>query len=163
MNESANPRNAEKSRDTYRKNSAQLGALGQYAELPESMRTFAEHNIAQTREVYERSKDALEAVLVSWERTFDAASQGATAPNRKVVDITQRNLATGFEFASNLAGAKNLTAAMELQTAYWRQQLNMLGSQAEEMSTLSSKIAADITEPLKAQASRGMQDLRKTS
>ena len=73
--------------------------------MPEAVRVFAEKNIAQSREIYERSKDALESVLESWERTFDAAGQGAVALNRKVIDITQRNINSSFEFAKSLAGA----------------------------------------------------------
>jgi hypothetical protein len=36
------------------------------------------------------AKDALEAVFESWERSFDAAGQGAVALNRKVIDTAQR-------------------------------------------------------------------------
>jgi hypothetical protein len=60
------------------------------------MRALAEKNITQMREVYERSKDAFETVLVSWERALDAAGQGAVALNRKVIDIAQRNINSGF-------------------------------------------------------------------
>jgi phasin len=127
------------------------------------MRALAEKNIAQTRELYERSKDALEAVVASWEKSFDAAGQGAAALNRKVIDITQRNINSGFEFAKSLAGAKNLAEAMELQATYWRKQLSTLGAQAEEVRTLSTQVTADVTEPIKAQVTRGMEELRRPS
>jgi phasin len=127
------------------------------------MRALAEKNIAQTRELYERSKDALETVLASWEKSFDAAGQGAAALNRKVIDITQRNINSGFEFAKSLAGAKNLAEAMELQATFWRKELGMLGAQAEEMRSLSTQVTTDVTEPIKAQVKRGMDELRKPS
>lgn len=69
-------------------------------ETPETMRVLAEKNITQAREVYERSKNALEAVLDSWETSFDAANQGAMALNRKIIDIAQRNINSGFELRS---------------------------------------------------------------
>jgi phasin len=154
MNESSNSKvAAEKARDSYRK----TAALVQDTQSPEAMRALAEKNIAQTRELYEHSKDALETVLVSCERAFDAAGQGATALNRKVIDITQRNINSGFEFAKSLAGTKNLAEVMELQAAYWRKQLAVLGTQAEELRTLSSRVTADVTDPIKAQMSRGME------
>ena len=83
---------AEKARDTYRKAAAQFEDLAGDAQVPEAMRALAEKNIAQTREIYERSKDALDTVLESWERSFDAVGQGAVALNRKVIDIAQRNI-----------------------------------------------------------------------
>ena len=131
--------------------------------MPEAVRALAENNIAQARQMYERSKDALEAVLASWERSFDAASQGAAAINRKVIEITQRNINSGFEYAKGLAGAKNLAEVMELQTAYWRKQLSMLGAQAEEMRDLSSQVTTDVTAPIQAQVKRGMDELQKAT
>ena len=69
--------------------------------MPEAMRALAEKNVAQTREIYERSKTALDAVLESWERSFDAVGQGAVALNRKVIDIAQRNINSSFDLAKN--------------------------------------------------------------
>jgi hypothetical protein len=47
---------------------------------------------------------------------------------------------------------KNLAEAMELQAAYWRKQLGELAVQAGEIRTLSTKVAADVAAPIKAQA-----------
>ena len=105
---------AEKARDTYRKAAAQFEDLAGDAQVPEAMRALAEKNIAQTREIYERSKDALDTVLESWERSFDAVGQGAVALNRKVIDIAQRNINSSFDLAKRLAAAKNIAEAMEL-------------------------------------------------
>ena len=149
-----------KSRDTDP--SAQLDEFTN-TQVPEAVRALAEKNIAQTRELYERSKDALEVVIASWERSFDAANQGAAALNRKAIEITQRNINSGFEFAKSLAGAKNLGEAMELQAAYWRKQLGILEAQAEEVRNLSSQVTADVTEPIKAQVKRGMDQLHKAT
>src|SRR5690242_17935405 len=112
--------------------------LARNTEVPEAMRALAEKNITQTREVYERSRDAFETVLGSWERALDAAGQGAVALNRKVIDIAQRNINSGFDLAKSLAGAKNLAEWLELQAAYWRKQLGALTAQAEGFHSLSA-------------------------
>jgi phasin len=150
MNESVNPKAAaEKARETSRKTAAQFEELAY--DTPETMRAFAEKSVAHTRELYERSKDALEAVRESWEKSFDAAGQGAMAFNRKVIDIAQRNINSSFDLAKSLAGAKNLAETMELHGAYWRKQLDALATQAEEVRALSAKVTANATEPLKTQ------------
>jgi len=57
MTESLNPKVAAgKARDTYRKTAAQFEELVHDTQLPEAMRALAEKNIAQTRELYERSE-----------------------------------------------------------------------------------------------------------
>ena len=151
MNESLDPKVA------ARKTVARFEELARDTEVPQAMRDLAERNIAQMRESYERSKDALEGVVQSWERSFDATNQGAVALNRKIIDIAQRNINSGFDLAKGLAGAKNLAEAMELQADYWRKQLDTLAAQAEEVRTLSAQVAADATKPMK----RGMDELNK--
>jgi len=153
---------ADKARATYRKTAEEFEQFTKDGQMPEAMRVFAEKNIAQSREIYERSKDALESVLESWERTFDAAGQGAVALNRKVIDITRRNISSGFDFAKSLAGAKTLAEAMELHSSYWSKQLNALRAQAEEMRDLSTRVTSDVVEPAKAQVKRGMAEVETT-
>jgi phasin len=153
---------ADKARATYRKTAEEFEQFTKDGQMPEAMRVFAEKNIAQSREIYERSKDALESVLESWERTFDAAGQGAVALNRKVIDITRRNISSGFDFAKSLAGAKTLAEAMELHSSYWSKQLNALRAQAEEMRDLSTRVTSDVVEPAKAQVKRGMAEFETT-
>ena len=152
---------ADKARATYRKTAEEFEQFTKDGQMPEAMRAFAEKNIAQSREIYERSKDALESVLESWERTFDAAGQGAVAINRKVIDITRRNISSGFDFAKSLAGAKTLAEAMELHSSYWSKQLNALRAQAEEMRDLSTRVTSDVVEPAKAQVKRGMAEFER--
>ena len=133
------------------------------APVPETVRAMVEKAVDQSREVYDRSKDALDASVATFERTFDAAGQGAVAFNRKIIDIAQRNVNSGFDLAKSLAGAKNLSEIVELQADYWQKLLGALTSQAEEVRALSTKMAAAAGEPLKQQMKRGVDDLRKSN
>jgi len=132
-------------------------------QVPNSMRALAERNVAQTRELYERSKNTLHAVLESIERSYE----GTVALNHRIIDIAERNVSSGFELAMSLAGAKNLAEVMNLQAAYWRKQFDLqaaywrkqfdnFSTQAEELRALSTKVAASVTEPIKAQVTDGM-------
>ncbi len=133
------------------------------AAVPGALRAMAEKAVDQSRDVYSRSKDALDASVATLERTFDAAGQGAVAFNRKIIDIAQRNVNSGFDLAKSLAGAKNLSEMMELQAAHWQNQFDALTAQAEEVRALSSKVMADAGAPLREQVKRGADELRKVS
>lgn len=153
----ANPQAAaEQVRKTYRDVTAQLGHLGLDAAVPEGVRALAQRAVAQTREVYDRSKDAFDASLTTFERSLDAAGQGAAAFNRKIVDIARRNVDASFDLAGSLAGAKNLADIVELQAAFWRKQFGVMTEQAEEVGALSTKVTADAAEPLKLQIALGV-------
>jgi Uncharacterized conserved protein len=113
--------------------------------VPSSMHALAERNVAQTRELYERSKNTLHAVLEGMEKSCD----GAVALNRKIIDIAEHNVTAGFDLAMSLAGAKNLAEVMNLQAAYWRTQFDTLSAQAEELRALSTRMTACVIEPYK--------------
>jgi phasin family protein len=72
------------------------------------------------------------------------------AVNRKAIDIARSNINSCFSLAESLAGAQNFAEAMALQVAYWRKQFGNLSAQAEELRTLSTKVTADVTAPIKA-------------
>ena len=110
---------AEMVRNTHRKTTA-LFEQFPVAQVPDTFRVLAERNVAHTRELYEGSKNTLQAVLESWQKSFGAAGQGAAVLNRRFIDLAERNINTGFDLATGLAGARNLDEVMELQAAYWR-------------------------------------------
>jgi len=124
---------ADQARNAYRNVTAQLGLLALDIAIPEALGAVAEKTVGQSREAYDRSKDALEASIATFERSFDAAGWGAAAFNHKIIDIAQRNLNSGFDLANSLAGAKNLAEIVELQAAYWRKQFSALTAQFEEV------------------------------
>jgi phasin len=146
---------ADKARTAYRNMTDQLGHLGLDTAVPEGVRALAEKTVAQTRQAYDRSLDAFDASLTTFERSFDAAGQGAAAFNRKIVDIVRRNVDASFDLATSLAGAKNLADMVELQSAFWRKQFGVLTAQAEEVHALSTKVTADAAEQIKSQMARG--------
>ena len=163
MNATYSPQDAaNQARDAFRKSAEQFEKLSLETTVPESVRALAEKTVTQTREAYEKGKDALEEAVDSLERSFDAAGQGATAFNRKLIDLSQRNLNSAFDLAKSLAGAKNLAEIVELQSAFIRRQFDVFASQANEIRALSTKIAADTTEPIKSQVSRSFDQLRKS-
>ena len=77
---------AERARKSYRDVTAKLGLLGFDTAIPEAVRTMAETSVAQTRQASDRSMDAFETSLATFERSFHAAGQGAAAFNRKFID-----------------------------------------------------------------------------
>jgi phasin len=131
--------------------------------IPEAMRAFAGAAVTQTRQAYENAKATLDAGIDAVERSYDAAGQAAAALNRKIVDIAQRNVNSGFDLAKSLASAKNLAEIVELQGAYWRKQLEALIAQAEEVRELSVNASADVAEPIKRHATHQAEQVRAMS
>ena len=148
-----------KVRDTGRRPATQSEELRD-SQVADTIHALAESSAAQTSEVYERSKNALQAVLESWQKSFGAAGQGATALNRRMIDVAERNINAGFDLATGLAGAKNFADVMALHAAYWRKQIGSnLSAQAEEVRALSTKLTAKVADPIKRKG--GMDEARR--
>jgi len=163
MSETYSPQAAaEQARDSFQQAAKDFETFKLDTTVPESVRALAEKTVNQSREAYERGKDALEEAIDALERSFDAAGQGATAFNRKMIDLAQRNLNSAFDLAKSLAGAKNLGEIVELQSAFIRHQFDVFANQASEVRALTSKIAADTTEPIKAQVTRSLDSIKKS-
>src|SRR4029450_13077938 len=78
---------AETVRETHRMIDAQYDRFSG-SRLPETLRVLAERNVAQTRELYEHSKNTFQAMLESWQESFGSAGQNAVALSRKTLDGT---------------------------------------------------------------------------
>ena len=130
---------ADQAREAYRNVTAQIVSSVSSPTIPEGVRALAEKTVAQSCQVYDHSSDAFDASVATFERTFDAAGQGAAAFNRKIIDISRRNLNFAFDLATSLAGAKNLAEIVELQRDHWQKQRGVLTSQAEEVRALSTR------------------------
>jgi phasin len=152
---------ADQARSAYRNVTSQLGLLGLETSIPEAVRSAAEKTVAQTRDVYDRSQNALDESIATFEKSFDAAGQGAAAFNRKVIDIARRNLNSVFDLAKSLASAKDLAQVVELQAAYWQKQFSALTAQAEEVRALSTKVTAAAAEPIKAHVKSNLDKAQK--
>lgn len=150
-------------RETYQKTNGQFETVIFDSVFPEVARELAEQTVAQTREAYERSKDALEATLETIERSHDALGHGAAALNRKIIEIAQRNLNSGFDLAKSLATAKTLAEMVELRATYWHKQFSALTTQAEEVRALYTKVAAEVTGPIREHVMRNLDEVRKTN
>ena len=124
--------------DAHRGIAAQFEKFGE-TQVPDRMRELAERSVAQTREVYEHSKNTLQSVLESWRNSFGTAGQGVTALNQKIIELAERNIDTSFDLAMNLCRAKNFAEVMELQTAYWQKQFGELKTLTDEVRRRSAK------------------------
>jgi phasin len=123
-------------------------------ETPEAIRAYAEKTIAQLRDSYAQTRQAMEDATAAMEASLDQASKGSSELNAKVMEMAQRNMSAGFEFARKLASARTQTEAMELQAGFMREQFEAMKTQSEEIQQLSARIATDASQPLQQQVTR---------
>ena len=68
--------------------------------------------------------------------------------NVKMIDMAQANAEAVFEFARQLATAKQPSDMVELWTAHAKKHFETLTEQTKELSALGQKIAGESAEPI---------------
>jgi len=92
----------------------------------------------------------VESAVDILQRSLQAARQGTVEVNRMLLDIGRSNIASGFELARTLAGARTPIEAARLQLAFFDQRMKTLLQQAEALRALSATHIDRANEPIRA-------------
>lgn len=152
-----------KGQEQFEKNRADFESIARNTAVPEAFRAIAEKTVNQTREAYDRAKVAMEDSVEAMEVSADKAGKGAIEINRKLIEITQANVNSSFDFAKELAGARNLMQVFEIQSAFARSQFEAFSQQFNDLRGLTTKVANETSEPIKAQVTKATEKLRNVA
>ncbi|HZV20954.1 MAG TPA: phasin family protein [Hyphomicrobiales bacterium] len=112
-------------------------------EIPKEMRELAERNISQARAAYAQ---LMEATVKAQEMLKSLApstpiAEGLGALQERAMRFTQQNLDASFALANELAKAKDLTEALQIQNRHAQLQMHAYSLQAQELSALMNDLA----------------------
>ncbi len=92
---------------------------------------------------------ALAGAAETLQQSFRAAGRGGLAVNRKLFDIAQANLQSGFDLARSLATARTPLEAAQLQFTFINERMKAFASQTEELRALSASCLEEASEPFR--------------
>ena len=127
------------------------------AETPAALREIAEQSIAQAKATYEKAKAAAERASGVLERSCVAATEGAAAYNRQVIDAARANVNAAFDFAIALLAVKSPTDVVEVSAAHAHEQFQAFTEQAKALGEIARKLATKTAEPIQAGVSEALQ------
>lgn len=97
----------------------------------------------------EQPRHMLSAAFESIERSFRAARLGTVAVNRKLIDIAREHVASSFDLAKDLAGARTPLDAARMQMAYLDARMKTLAAEAAELRSLQAELVKTASAPLR--------------
>lgn len=139
-----------------------LGFSSEFS-FPESFRSWSEKTVLGTRDAYELVRNSLEEATDALEHSVDAANRGVKELNVKILDMAYNNLSAGFELAKDLARAKTIAEATELQASYFRRQASAVSGQIGEFQAFSADVITETVRPLQTQMLRSSDKLRASN
>lgn len=110
-------------------------------EIPPHMRDLAEKNVEQARQAYGQFMEMARKAQDMMVRSSGAMAESAREAQGKALRYAQDNLDASFDFAANLARARDLKEAMEIQSRYAQRQMRSYAEQAQDLGRLMADAA----------------------
>ena len=129
-------------------------------EVTDMYRQYADQATRQAKDAYGRMKDTFEDAQATMENTFETAQNAGVTLGLKAIDAMRTNAELGLSHLESLMKVKSASEFVELQTGYLRRQTETALDQAKSMQELSTKVAADVTAPVKEQMEKATRELK---
>jgi phasin len=110
-------------------------------EIPPQMRELAEKNVEQARQAYGQFMEMARKAQDMMVRSSGAMADSAREAQGKALRYAQDNLDASFDFAAQLARARDLKEAMEIQGRYAQRQMRTYAEQAQDLGRLMADAA----------------------
>ena len=126
----------------------------------DQFRAFAEKGVEQSKEAYAKMKTGAESAQKALETTFETVKSAGNEMSLKSIAAWRANTEAGFSHVEALIGAKSLSEAIELQTAFARKAFETAVEQAKDFQAASSKAAEDVAKPMKDIFEKSVKELK---
>ena len=110
-------------------------------EIPEQVRQIAERNVEQARTAYNQLMDMARQVQNIVSKSSGAVAESAADIQARSLRFAEQNMEAGFQFASELARARDLKEYLEIQRRHAQRQMQTYASQAQELGRMMSELA----------------------
>ncbi len=112
-------------------------------EIPQEMRELAVKNIDQAHAACSQLMDAARKAQEMMKTMIppNPIAQGLNEAQERAMRFTQQNLDAGFAWANELAKAKDLAEALQIQSRQAQLQMQAYALQAQELASLVTEAA----------------------
>jgi phasin family protein len=105
-------------------------------EIPTDLRKITEQSVEQVR-------TAINGYLQFFKRAVPVNVMGGSEMSDKILNYTERNVASAFEFAQRLAQVRDVPALAQLQTDFIQAQMQAMTEQTKDLSETMTKAMMD--------------------
>lgn len=118
---------------------------------------IAEQSVARARENFEKMKAASGEIAEILREAYSTNTKGAADYGAKVIEISNANTNSAFEFFTHLAGTKSLSEIIQLSVTHGRRNFEATSAQNKELWELARKVATETAEPIRKSFARVLQ------
>jgi hypothetical protein len=110
--------------------------------------------------MYAANTEAYDTVSQALRSSLEEIAAGVSQFNWKLIEFGRANAQSNMAFVQNVAGVRSVRDAVDVQTAFLREQYDAAAGQLRELQALSTDIAEKAAAPFKQQFMRQTQIFR---
>lgn len=110
-------------------------------EIPDAVREMAERNVEQARSAYGQFMSMARQAQDMVAQSSSVMAENAREVQERAFRYAQDNVDASFNFAADLAKARDLKEYMEIQTRFAQAQMKTYAEQAQELAKLMAEAA----------------------
>lgn len=109
-------------------------------EIPEQVREMAERNVEQARSAYNQFMDMARQVQELMSKSSGTMAESVAEIQARALRFAEENVEAGFQFASELARARDLKEYLEIQSRHAQKQMQTYARQAQELGRMLGEL-----------------------
>lgn len=113
-------------------------------EIPDQVREMAERNVEQARQAYSQFLDMARQAQEVVAKSSNVMAESARDIQVQAMRYAEENINASFNFASDLARARDLKDYMDIQSRYAQRQAQTYASQAQDLGRLLTDVAQKV-------------------
>ena len=117
--------------------------------LPGMFGEFSEQGVARAREGCEKIKTASEEMTEALREAYSSNARSTTDYGLKVLEISNANTASAFDFFIGLLGSRSVSDVVSLSASQVRKTFDAVSGQNKELLALGQKLATEASEPIR--------------
>ena len=125
--------------------------------IPGIFRGLAEQSAGRVKENCEKMKLASGEIADNLRDAYASNAKGAADYGAKVIEISNINTQSAFDFLTGLMATKSLSDIMNLSATQSRKNLEIASAQNKELWELVQRAASETAEPIKKSFTRVLQ------
>lgn len=110
-------------------------------EIPDTVREMAQNNVEQARAAYTQFMDMARQAQDMVSKSQGAMAASAMEIQSKAMRYAEQNIDASFNFAADLARARDVREYLEVQSRYAQRQMQAYANQAQELGRLMADAA----------------------
>jgi phasin len=127
--------------------------------MPGVFRGIAEHSVVRVKENCNKMKAASGEMADVLRETYSTNAKGAADYGVKIIEISNANTTSAFDFITDIMGTRTLSEIMTVSAAQARKNFEVASSQNKELWNLAQKAAIEAAEPIKKSVARVLQNV----